>query len=336
MRDNAAAYQFRRGGSRFHGIRAGGIPRAYASSYGGGRSKKRRYYKKYGKKRRRKKRRILTKKQVKVVKGLVRSGAMKWDHKAIMDSFHLSSAVNQVKYSVSSIMTRTDIDLMLSLPVYFGQDNAGLDREEDIEFNVLDQNVKFYMKAHTTYKMRNNSSTPLKLHIWTVRAKFSTNQALTIDLAKSLDNEFGSDGALEVEPSFWPQHATAFMKTNKLSNHRSIYLGVGQEAVYTIKCGKFLYDHEVQQLHDFTYLKNHTVHALFRLEGVVCHDKEDATKVGISEAHLDVVTDTHYKFRKLGDLRIPRITYDDSLDTMTTPMTYAPSDPTLETFTEIL
>ncbi len=300
----------------------------WSSPYGGGGyTKKRRYS---GKRRYTKKRRILSKAQVKVVKGLVRAGPSKWDHRVAISGDAVTSQINLCNFALLTLMQRSTIDVLLGLPQYMGQTDAGADVEEDIFFNVTDKNVKFLIKQKSILKFRNNSATSIELHIWTLRGKVDTDSSPLTDYALSLDNEFGSDAGLETEVPFYPQHATAFMKKYKLQNHKHVKLAPGGETSYYAALSKFLYDHERQQANDLVYPKQSSLHVLIKINGTIVHDTTNAALVGIGAAQCDIVTTTHTYFRKLGDLRIPRITFADNLDAIAAEAQWHMGDPVEE------
>ncbi len=253
---------------------------------------------------------------------MIINGPIKWDRHTSVTGTQFDSATNLVKYSSLSTTTHTDMILMAGLPEYLGQDASGVDREEDLLLTQVDKNIKVAIKGRHKYTFRNNSSFPCKMHIWTLKDRINSNNTPTAILASAFDTEFGGDGGLETEPGHWPQQAREFVRLYRMSNHKFIELPPGSEGSYFINTPRFIYRPDELQNQSTTYRKGISRHMFLRLEGVIAHDQASTGNVGIAEAQVDILQVDTWRFAKIGGLRIPRSTFSDNLDTLTTSVIY--------------
>lgn len=248
-----------------------------------------------------------------------------------IDSTIYTSDVNQCNYHHFSVGTRTELsDLMATYR------DGGSSTQQDLsaKMNVAGIKVQAIAKIH----YRNNSSHPVDMIIYFLCNKEFTSSSPDIYLAgRHTDATIGVTNATSttsnhIAPNAYPSDSKFWQHYKRLKKTLKIRLNPGDEFRTSVS-KVFRFNDDYDDITGQTYLSNKTVTILTRQIGVIAHQQDNPSAVGYSNTQVDVIEESIFKFRFVGlneqqqllDVDVDEGEGGNTLDTMTTPVTWGPN-----------
>lgn len=204
-------------------------------------------------------------------------------------TLQLSSGIASVGWGELSLITPTKMELMISKMPRLDPTAPATPTVWDA--STTKQPQTWNINAHVKVMMRNNYLFPcnLKFYVLKPRQDHSVSPLNAITNTNGIQKQATPSIDSALDPWFFPNDSQQFLDLWTIIETRDIQLQPGDECDYSYN-ESFVYDQEIQDDNAATWLKKYSRAALFRVQGVVCHDSSALSTVTFAQAALDIVS----------------------------------------------
>lgn len=203
------------------------------------------------------------------------------------DAFSQASAINRCGYGSYEFITAGAINDALGNVPY--ANIATLATKQEVNVTGTAQPTKWCIKTSAKYCLRNNYLHPVVLDCYVCKPKNATGVLPHVQVANGLTTMATTAGVVTNGTSLYPTHSKLFNDGWKVLRHEKVTLEAGSEIIMAHYETFKNFDNRYLAIYTETYTPKYTRILMVRMQGVCGHDVADATKVGITEAQIDIV-----------------------------------------------